>query len=82
MYRITGIRIGYTLKIVIAQVEKSSLSFTFHLEVLDSCKILVRSKVTALVKRAPPVVKKFIRGWNEKNDFFAWLMFNQKLQCE
>ena len=39
-----------------------------NLEGLDSCTAAVRSKAMALVKRAPPGVKKFIRGWNEEND--------------
>jgi hypothetical protein len=52
------------------RVKKSGLSLSCDLEGLDTGTAAVRSKVTALVKRAPPGVKKCIRGWNEENYVF------------
>jgi hypothetical protein len=42
--------------------EKSMLTFAFHIEALDCGTTPVRSKVTALVKRAPQGGKKVIKG--------------------
>ncbi len=51
------------------------LSFAFRIVAMDCGTTSVRSKVTALVKRVPPGVKKFIRGWNEETNLYLTLYY-------